>query len=52
MPTVLQAYLDGFLAKKITAPFVAVLLLLYSVGRYADGRRCWIALAVLIPACW
>lgn len=50
VPTLLQAFLDGFLTKNSTAPFAAVILLLYSIGRYADARRLRIALAVLIPS--
>lgn len=50
VPTLLQAFLDGFLTKNSTAPFVAVILLLYSIGRYAEPRRLRIALAVLIPS--
>jgi signal transduction histidine kinase len=50
VPMVLQAFLDGFLTKNTNAPFVAVLLLLWSIGRYADARQLRIALAVLIPS--
>lgn len=49
-PMVLQAFLDGFLTKNTTTPFVAVLLLLYSMGRYADTRRLRAGLLVLIPS--
>jgi hypothetical protein len=50
VPMVLQAFLDGFLTKNSTTPFVGVLLLLWSIGRYADSRQLRIALAVLIPS--
>ena len=46
----LRRFLDGFLTKNSTAPFVALILLLYSIGRYADARRFRLALAVLIPS--
>jgi signal transduction histidine kinase len=50
VPTLIQAPLDGFLTKNSTAPFVGVLFLLWSIGRYADTRQLRIGLAVLIPS--
>jgi signal transduction histidine kinase len=47
VPALGQAALDGFLTSNSTTPFVAVILLLYSVGRYANGRRFAVAAAVL-----
>jgi signal transduction histidine kinase len=35
----IQAFLDGFLTSDTTAPFVAVILLFYSIGRYAPPKR-------------
>ena len=49
VPCVLQAFLDGYLTKNSTTPFVALLFLLYSIGRYADTRRLRNALLLLIP---
>jgi signal transduction histidine kinase len=48
VPTVLQAFLDGYLTKNSTTPFVAMLLLLYSIGRYADTRQLRVGLPVLV----
>jgi signal transduction histidine kinase len=48
-PTLIQAFLDGFLTKNSTTPFVGLILLLWSIGRYADTRRLRAALLVLIP---
>jgi signal transduction histidine kinase len=50
VPTVLQAFLDGYLTKNSTTPFVGVLFLLYSIGRFAEERRLRVSLAVLIPS--
>jgi signal transduction histidine kinase len=50
VPTVLQAFFDGYLTKNSTAPFVGLLFLLYSIGRFAEERRLRAALAVLIPS--
>jgi signal transduction histidine kinase len=49
-PTVLQAFLDGYMTKNSTTPFVGLLFLLYSIGRYAETRRLRDALLVLIPS--
>jgi signal transduction histidine kinase len=46
-PAVAQAFLDGYLTKNSTTPFVGLLFLLYSIGRYADTRRLRDALIVL-----
>jgi signal transduction histidine kinase len=47
VPTVLQAFFDGYLTKNSTTPFVGALLLLYSIGRYSDARRLRDALLVM-----
>jgi signal transduction histidine kinase len=39
VPALVQASLDGFLTYDSTVPFVAVILLFYSIGRYAPPRR-------------
>jgi len=39
VPALIQAFLDGFLTTNTTAPFVAALLLFYSIGRYASPQR-------------
>lgn len=41
---------DNFLLDNTNAPFVAVLFVLYSVGRYAEDRWLWPVLALLIVA--
>jgi signal transduction histidine kinase len=50
VPTVLQAFFDGFLTKNSTTPFVGMILLLYSVGRYAEGARLRATLAILVSS--
>jgi signal transduction histidine kinase len=45
---VLQALLGGFLMEDATVPFLALLVLLYSVGRYTERRRFWIAIGLII----
>jgi signal transduction histidine kinase len=47
-PTVLQAFLDGYMTKNSTTPFVGLLFLLYSIGRYAEPTRLRNALIVLV----
>ena len=47
VPALIQAALDGFLTSNSTAPFVAVILLFYSIGRYAPANRFPAAAAVL-----
>ncbi len=39
VPVFSQALAGGYFTTNTTTPFVAVLLLLFSVGRYASGRR-------------
>jgi signal transduction histidine kinase len=46
VPALIQASLDGYFTTNTTTPFVAVILLFYSAGRYAPGRRFWLAFAV------
>jgi signal transduction histidine kinase len=38
-PSLIQAVLDGFLTGNSTTPFLAVILLFYSIGRYAPPKR-------------
>jgi signal transduction histidine kinase len=47
VPALTQGLLDGYLTTNTTTPFVAVMLLLYSVGRYTAGRRFQAATALL-----
>jgi signal transduction histidine kinase len=49
VPALIQAFLDGYLTSNSTAPFVAVMLLLYSTARYADGKR-FAAVTALLAA--
>src|SRR5688572_18067499 len=46
-PVLAQAFLGGFLTTNSTTPFVAMILLLYSVARYADGSRFRVAATLL-----
>jgi signal transduction histidine kinase len=46
-PALFQAGLGGFLTSNSTVPFVAVILLLYSIGRYADASRFPVATAIV-----
>jgi signal transduction histidine kinase len=41
-----------FLLVTGTTPFIAALLLCYSLGRHETGRRFWIGAAALIPGMW
>ncbi len=50
VPTVLQAFLDGYMTKNSTTPFVGLLFFLYSIGRYAEPLRLRNALLVLVPS--
>ncbi len=50
IPAVIQAFFDGYLTTSSTTPFVAVMLLLYSAGRYAPGRRFPAATALVAGA--
>jgi signal transduction histidine kinase len=47
LPALIQSFLDGFLTANSTVPFVAVILLFYSIGRYAPPQRFPAAAAVL-----
>ena len=47
VPALMQAFLDGFLTTNSTVPFVAVILLFYSIGRYASPNRFTAAAALL-----
>jgi signal transduction histidine kinase len=47
VPALLQAILDGFLTSNSTVPFVAVILLFYSIGRYAPQNRFAAAAALM-----
>jgi signal transduction histidine kinase len=47
VPSLIQALLDGYLTNNGTTPFVTVIFLFYSVGRYADGRRLAAAAGVM-----
>jgi signal transduction histidine kinase len=50
IPVALQAALGGFLTQGSTVPFLGLLILLYSIGRYAEGRAFWIAFPLVIVA--
>jgi signal transduction histidine kinase len=50
VPMLLQAFFDGYMTRNSTVPFVAVILLLYSMGRYADRRQLRAGLLVLISS--
>jgi signal transduction histidine kinase len=52
VPALIQAPLDGYFTSNGTAPFVGVILLFYSVGRYADGRRLAAAATLLASSTW
>jgi signal transduction histidine kinase len=41
---------DNFLLDNTNAPFVAMLFVLYSLGRYSEGRWLWPVLALLVVA--
>jgi signal transduction histidine kinase len=47
VPTALQAALGGFLTQDTTVGFLAAMLLLYSIGRYAEGRTFRVAFPVV-----
>jgi len=49
VPALIQAALGGYLTSDTTAPFVGVILLFYSIGRYASPRR-FPAAAILLTA--
>jgi signal transduction histidine kinase len=48
IPTALQAVVGGFLTQDTTVHFLAAMLLLYSIGRYADQRVFRIAFPVVM----
>jgi signal transduction histidine kinase len=48
VPTALQAALGGFLTQDTTVGFLAAMLLLYSIGRYAEGRRFRVAFPLVV----
>jgi signal transduction histidine kinase len=50
LPTVVQSFLDGYLTENSTTPFVGLLFLLYSIGRYAEPRALRSALVLLVSA--
>jgi signal transduction histidine kinase len=45
--TVGDALTDSFFVTGLTTPFLALLILLYSAGRHAGGRRIWLAVALI-----
>jgi signal transduction histidine kinase len=47
VPVFAQMLAGGYLTANSTTPFVAVLLLIFSVGRYASGRRFSVAITLL-----
>jgi signal transduction histidine kinase len=47
VPTASQALLGGFLTQDTTVQFLAAMLLLYSIGRYAERRSFWVAAPVM-----
>ena len=48
VPTALQAAFGGFLTQDTTVGFLAAMLLLYSIGRYAEGRTFRLALPLVV----
>jgi signal transduction histidine kinase len=46
--TVLQAALGGFLTQDATLTYLTAMLLLFSIGRYSEGRPFWAALPVMM----
>ena len=50
IPVAAQALLGGFLLHDATVPFLVLLVLLYSIGRYAEGHRFWIGVPLVIVA--
>jgi signal transduction histidine kinase len=43
IPTALQATLGGYLTQEATVHFLVAMFLMYSIGRYAEGRALWVA---------
>jgi signal transduction histidine kinase len=50
VPALSQAFFDGYMTTDSTVPFVAVIFLFYSIGRYAAPRRFPAATALLAAA--
>src|SRR5918998_1601826 len=48
VPTALQAAFGGFLTQDTTVGFLAAMLLLYSIGRYAEWRTFRLALPLVV----
>jgi signal transduction histidine kinase len=48
VPAVVQAPIGGFYTAESTVPFLGMLLLLYSIGRYAPGRRFYAAFPITV----
>ncbi len=48
VPAVVQAQIGGFYTAESTVPFLGMLLLLYSIGRYAPGRRFYVAFLITV----
>jgi signal transduction histidine kinase len=44
--------LDSFLITTLTTPFIVSLVLLYTAGRHEDGRRTWLAAALVAVPLW
>lgn len=47
VPAIAQAIVGGYLTAASTTPYVAVIFLLFSIGRYAPGRRFPVAAGLL-----
>jgi signal transduction histidine kinase len=43
---------DTFYTRDLTAPFVAMLLLVYTLARYSTGRRMWAGIGILATLLW
>jgi signal transduction histidine kinase len=50
VPMAGQAVLGGFLLQDSTVPFLALMVLLYSVGRYGERRSFWIGFPLILVA--
>jgi len=49
---VAQEPFESFFVSRADVAFITLLILLYSVGRHADGRRFWVGVAVLFLGTW
>lgn len=49
---VAQGFLDSFLLRTLTTPFIACLVLVYTAGRYEEGRRMWLAAGLVAVPLW